>query len=107
MRYLGTVFKFRTLKQLKSLLVRLSHVADGSAGQKKFFKVKYFSGAFPYGANIQHDAYIKNYIELRTLRLFCAYSWRQKTISYFTIVFVDFTLKNFSGLLHFTDFDRN
>jgi hypothetical protein len=46
------------LKQLK---------AFGSAGQKKFFKVKYFSGAFSYGANIQHDADIKNDIKLRTL----------------------------------------
>jgi hypothetical protein len=27
-------------------------MADGSAGQKKFFKVKYFSGAFSYGAKI-------------------------------------------------------
>jgi hypothetical protein len=82
-------------------------VADGFAEQKKFFKVKYFSGAFSDGVNIQHNAYIKNYIELRTLQLLCAFSWRQKVISCFTIVFVDITLKNFSGLVHFTDFDRN
>jgi hypothetical protein len=62
------LFKFRTLKQLKGLLVRLCRVTDGSAGQKKFFKVKYLSGALLYGAKIQSDAYIKNYIDLRTLQ---------------------------------------
>jgi hypothetical protein len=73
----STLIKFRTLKQLKILLVRLCLVADGSAGQKKFFKVKYFSGAFYYGAKIQHNAYIKNHIDLCTLQFFCAFSWVQ------------------------------
>jgi hypothetical protein len=38
------MLKYRTLKLQKRLLVRLSRVADGSAGQKKFFKVKYYKG---------------------------------------------------------------
>jgi hypothetical protein len=66
-------------------------VADGSAGQKKFFKVKYFFGAFSYGANIQSDTYNKNHIELRALQFLCAFSWIQETISYVAILFVDFT----------------
>jgi hypothetical protein len=71
------LLKFHTLKQLKNLPVRLYHVADGSAGQKKFFKVKYLSGALLYGANIQSGAYIKNYIDLYTLQFLCAFSWVQ------------------------------
>jgi hypothetical protein len=77
------LLKFLTLKQLKGLLVRQGHVADGSAGQKKFFKLKYFSGELSYGAKIQRNAYIKNYIELRSLQILCAYSWVQEAILYF------------------------
>jgi hypothetical protein len=66
-------------------------VADGFAGQKKFFEVKCFSGAFSYGANIQSDTDIKNYIELRALQFLCAFSWVQEAISYFAIVSLDFT----------------
>jgi hypothetical protein len=78
-------------------------VADGSAGQKNFFKVKYFSGVFSYGARIQRNAYIKNNFDLCTLQSLCAFSWVLEAKCYFAIVFADFTLKNFSGLLHFTD----
>jgi hypothetical protein len=70
-------------------------MADGSAGQKKFVKVKYFFGAFSYGAKIQRNAYIKHNIDLCTLYLLCAFSWVQGEICYFAIVFVDFTLKIF------------
>jgi hypothetical protein len=78
-------------------------LADSSAGQKKFFKVKYFSGAFSYGAKIQRNASIKNHIDLCTLQFLCTFSWVQKVMCYFVIGFVDFTLKIFSGLLHFID----
>jgi hypothetical protein len=77
---------------------------DGSAGQKKFFKIKYFSGAFSYGAKIQRNTCIKHHIDLCMLQFLCAFSWLKEAICYFAIVFVDFTLKNFSGLLHFVDF---
>jgi hypothetical protein len=81
--------------------------AFGSAGQKKFFKVKYASGALSYGAKIQRNAYIKNHIDLCTLQFLCAFSWLQEAMYYLAIVFVDFTLKIFSGLLHFIVIDRN
>jgi hypothetical protein len=82
-------------------------VADGSAGQKKFLKLKYFSGAFSYGAKIQHDAYIKNHIDLCTLRFLCAFFWVKEAIFYIAIVVADFTLKNFFDLLHLINLDRN
>jgi hypothetical protein len=77
---------------------------DSSAGQKKLFKVKYFSGALSYGAKIQRNVYIKNHIDLCTLQSLCAFSWVQEAFCYFAIAFLDFTFKNFSGLLHFIDF---
>jgi hypothetical protein len=79
----------------------------GSAGQKKFFKVKYFSVAISYGAKIKHNAYIKNHIDACTLQFLCAFSWVQEAMCYVAIVFVDFTIKNFSGLLHFIDADKS
>jgi hypothetical protein len=82
-------------------------VADYAAGQKKFFKVKYVFGALSYGAKIQSDAYIKNDMDLYTLQFLGVFSWVQEAFSCFTIVFVDFTSKNFSGLLHFAGVDRN
>jgi hypothetical protein len=75
--------------------------------EKKLFKVKYFSGALSHGAKLQSDAYIKNYVDIRTIHFLGAFSWVQEVFSYFTIEFVDFTLKNFSGLLHLTMVDRN
>ena len=49
---------------------------------------------------------LKNYIELRSLQFLCAFSLAQEAICYFSILSVDFTLKNFSGLRHFIHFDK-
>jgi hypothetical protein len=78
-----------------------------SAGQKKFFKVKYFSGAFSDGAKIKRNAFVRNHINRCTLQSLCAFPLGQEAICHVAFVFVDFTLKNFSGQLHFADFDRN
>jgi hypothetical protein len=78
-----------------------------AAGQKKFFKVKYLSGAISYGAKIHSGACVENYIEICKLHLLGAFSRVQGAFFYITIVSIDFTLKNFSGLLHFTGVDRN
>jgi hypothetical protein len=37
------------------------------------------------------------------LQFLCAFSWVQAAICYFAIVFIDFSLKYFSGLLRFTN----
>jgi hypothetical protein len=62
---------------------------------KEIFKVKYFSGAFSYGAKIKRNAYIKNHIDPCMLQFLCAFSWVQEAIFYVAINFVDFTLKIF------------
>jgi len=67
----------------------------GTAGQKKFFKAKYLLRALSYGAKIQSDTYIKNYIDLCMMQFLGAFSWVKEAFSYFTMVFVDFTLKIF------------
>jgi len=67
----------------------------GTAGQKKFFKVKYLLGALSYGAKIQSDTYIKNYIDLCMMQLLGAFSCVQAAFSYFTMVSAEFTLKIF------------
>jgi hypothetical protein len=38
------------------------------------------------------------------LQFLCAFSWVQEAFCYFAIAFVDFAVKNFSGLLHAIDF---
>jgi hypothetical protein len=58
--FVKSMIQFHTLKSLKSLLVRRCRVADGTAGQKKFFKVKYLFCAFSYGAKIHRGTYSKN-----------------------------------------------
>lgn len=62
--------KFRTLKWLKSLLVGRCRVANGTAGQKKMFRVKYFSGALSYGAKIHGGTHIKKYIKYLHVTIF-------------------------------------
>ena len=59
-------YEVRILKQLKRLLMRQRCVVVRSAGQKKFFKEKYFLGAFSYGANVESDPYVKNYVDFCT-----------------------------------------
>jgi hypothetical protein len=41
-------------------------------------------------------------MDIYTHHFLGAFSWVQEAFSYFTIASVDFTLKNFSGLLHYT-----
>ena len=88
-------------------LVRLCCVADDAAGQKKFFKVKYIIGVLSFGAKIQSSTYIKNHLDICTLHFLGAFTWVQGAFSCLIILFVDFILKNFSGLLHFTGVDEN
>jgi hypothetical protein len=52
-----------------------------------------------YGAKIQSGIYIKICLNIFTLHFLGAFSKVQGAFPCFTIVFVDFTLKNFSGLL--------
>jgi hypothetical protein len=47
------LFKFRIQKQLKRFLVRLRCMADGSQCQKKFLKVKIFSGLLDFLTSIE------------------------------------------------------
>jgi hypothetical protein len=46
-------------------------------------------------------------MDLCALRFFGAFSRVQEAFSYFTTGFVDFALKDFSGLLHLTGVDKN